>query len=324
MGFKGDYLWYLPLIYERSVQLGRKADWDDPEWSMLDMGGYGSGARWHLERAIQKNDVALAEWCLRHDANPNSSPPTDKRFATFSLYEAAVRLGCNEIAELLARYGARRVDVTVRPIEAFIAAALRMDHGAVRKELEAHPEYLRSHEPLFAAAKRGRADVIAMLLDLGMSPNVENDTKERPLHIAAYRNAVEAAKVLIAHGADIDPVESSWSNTPLGGATYYLHREMIDLLTPLSRDVWELTYLGKVNRLREIFAETPERARVTWQSSTPLMWLTPEDEGAALEIVKLFLEHGADPTLRNEDGMTAADRAEKLAMFEVAKYLKQR
>ena len=321
MGFKSDYLWYLPLIYERSVQLGRKADWDDPEWSMLNMGGYGSGARWHLERAIQKNDVALVEWCLRHGANPNSRAPEDKRFPQFSPYEIAVRLGLREIADLLVRHGARPVDVSFRAIETFVAAALRLDHDMVRKELDAHPEYLRSHEPLFAATKRDRADVVTMLLDFGMSPNVENNSKERPLHIAGYNNAVEAAKVLIARGAEIDPREDTWANTPLGAATYYLHGEMIDLLTPLSRDVWELTYLGKVDRLRELFAENSERATVTWQSSTPLMWLTPEDEGVALEIVKLFLEHGADPTLRNKDGMTAADRAERLGMVEVTRYL---
>jgi len=324
MGFNGEYLWYLPLIYERSVHLGRKADWDDPEWSMLDMGGYGSGARWHLERAIQKNDMALVEWCLRHGANPNSQGPKDKRFAQFSLYEAAVRLGLHDIADLLERYGARRVDVAVKPMDAFIAAAMRLDHETVRREVAAHPEYLHSHEPLFAAAERDRADVVTMLLDVGMSPNVENEGKERPLHKAAYRNAVDAAKVLIARGADIDPRESNWANTPLGAATYYLHREMIDLLTPLSRDVWELTYLGKVDRLREVFAEMPERARVTWQNSTPLMWLPPEDEGVALAIVKLFLEHGADPSLRNDDGTTAADRAERLGMFEVAAYLNRR
>lgn len=70
-------------------------------------------------------------------------------------------------------------------LEGFIAAALRLDHETVRKELNAHPEYLRSHEPLFAAAERDRADVVTMLLDLGMSPNVENEGKERPLHKAA-------------------------------------------------------------------------------------------------------------------------------------------
>ena len=37
--FRGDVLWLLKLIHEYSVKAGRAADWDDPEWSMLDMGG---------------------------------------------------------------------------------------------------------------------------------------------------------------------------------------------------------------------------------------------------------------------------------------------
>ena len=321
MGFHSDYLWYLPLIHARSLQLGREGDWDDPEWTMLNMGGYGTGARWLLDRAIKNNDTALIDWCLTHGANPDSPPAPDKRFPQFTLYETAIRAGHQEIAEMLVRYGAVRTEVSIRPMEAFIAACLRMDRETVRKDLERHAEYRTAHEPLFAAAQRNRADVVAMLLDLGMSPDVQNDQNERPLHKAAYVNAVEAAEALIARGAAIDPVESSWSNTPLGAATYYHHREMIELLSPLSRDVWELTYLGKIDRLREIFAETPERARVVWNGWTPLMWLAPHDEGLALDIVNLFLEHGADPTVRNKEGMTAAHRAEKLGMFEVARYL---
>ena len=52
------------------------------------------------------------------------------------------------------------------------------------------------------------------------------------------------------------------------------------------------------------------------------MWLPPHDEARALEVAGLFLAHGADPTLRNRDGMTAADRAERLGMYEVAELLR--
>ena len=323
MGFHGDYLWYLLLIHDRSLRLGREADWGDPEWRMLNMGCYGTGARWLLERAIRNNDLALAEWCLAHGANPDSPPAADPRFPQLTLYETAVKLGSHEMADLLVRHGATRTDVRIRGIDAFTTACLRLDRDAVRAAVDAHPEYLHAHEPLFAAAKANRADVVAMVLDLGMSPDVENAAKERPLHVAAYNNAVQAAEVLVARGAEIDPVEGNWNNTPLGAATYYHQQAMIDLLGPLSRDVWELTYLGKVDRLREVFAETPERARVTWNGWTPLMCLPPEDERLALEIVKLFLERGADPTVVNKEGTTAADRAEKLGMFEVASYLRR-
>ena len=41
---------------------------------MLNAGGYGTGARWFLDAAVEHNDVQLAEWCLSHGANPNSAP----------------------------------------------------------------------------------------------------------------------------------------------------------------------------------------------------------------------------------------------------------
>jgi ankyrin repeat protein len=288
---------------------------------MLSMGNYGSGARWLLGKAIENNDAALVEWCLAHGANPNAAPARDPRFHQASPYQQAVQLGHEAVAERLARHGATGVAVSPSPMESFVAACLRLDRDRIWQEIDRHPEYLRSPLPLFAAAERDRADVIEFLLDLGMSPNVENEAQERPLHMAAYNNALRAARMLIARGADIDPREHHYLNTPLGGAVWHQYREMIDLLAPLSRDVWELTYLGRVDRLRDLFAEDPARARVTWEGQTPLMWLPPEDERLALEVVELFLSHGADSTMRNEHGATAAERAKALGMFAVAERL---
>jgi hypothetical protein len=67
---------------------------------------------------------------------------------------------------------------------------------------------------------------------------------------------------------EIDPREQHYSNTPLGVADHYQHREMIDFLSEYSRDVWELTYLGKLDRLRAVLAEDPRRARVAWEKQT--------------------------------------------------------
>jgi hypothetical protein len=92
------------------------------------------------------------------------------------------------------------------------------------------------------------------------------------------------------------------------------------LLSPHSRDVWNLTSIGDVDRLRKVVTAEPRLAKVSWQT-TPLFWL-PEDEQKAHEIVKLFLEHGADPNFRSiKDGWTAADVARKRGMRQVAELL---
>jgi hypothetical protein len=95
----------------------------------------------------------------------------------------------------------------------------------------------------------------------------------------------------------------------------------IDLLSRFSRDVWSLTFTGNVQRLREVLSAEPERAKAAGDGETPLMWL-PGDEARAKDIVRLFLAHGADPAIRNKDGMTAADLAGKRGLDEAAALLR--
>jgi ankyrin repeat protein len=52
------------------------------------------------------------------------------------------------------------------------------------------------------------------------------------------------------------------------------------------------------------------------------MWPPPDDEHVAIEIARLLVERGADPTLRGKDGLTAADRADRLGMDHLAGYLR--
>lgn len=314
--FRGKVLWYLKLIYEFAARAGRQSDWDDPEWHMLDMGGYGSGARWHLEIAVKNNDSELAEWCLAHGANPNAEPAADQRLPQRSLYEYAVLLGNTEIAELLARNGAQRATVVLEAEDAFVAACLRLDRAEVARLLQAHPEYLRSTRAIFAAAKQDRADVVEFVLQLGVPVEIEDAKKLRPLHVAAAHDALRVAGLLVERGAAIDPIEGNWYNTPLGFAVYHDHPRMIELLSPHSRDVWNLAFTGQVERLREVLSAEPQLAMVTGES-TPLFWL-PDDEAKAVEIIELFLARGADPGFRRTDGMSAADVAKKRGLDEAA------
>ena len=99
---------------------------------------------------------------------------------------------------------------------------------------------------------------------------------------------------------------------------------MIDLLCRHSRSVWEVGYAGRVDRVRQLLAERPDAARATGDGETLLMWLPPDDESSALELAQLLLDHGADATVRDPQNMTAADRAEQNAMFEVAALLRAR
>jgi hypothetical protein len=167
--FSGDMLWWLELTYRRSLAIGRKADWDDPHWLMLDMGGYGSGAHFVLSRAMRKNDLVLAEWALTHGASPNSDVASNPKFKlTHTLLDMAVMLGLTEFADLVRRYGGKAGTTPLSPDESFLAACMRLDRAAAERIAGEHPELLRSHKAMFEAAKRDRPDVMALLLDLGV------------------------------------------------------------------------------------------------------------------------------------------------------------
>ena len=322
--FRGDVLWLLEMVYAHTVQIGRGDDWKDPRWSMIDMGGYGLGARYFLTVAIRKNDLELARWILDHGADPNAELPRRTRLTKVSLHEMALRLGHREMADLLVRYGATPSGYVPRGEDAFIDAALRLDRTAIRDLLMEHPEYLSSPKALFEAARRDRADIVAMLLDLGTPIEIEGPQHGRALHEAAYHNSVNVARLLIERGAEIDPVEDNWGNSPMDFARYAQHPEMIDLLTPYTRDVWSLAFAGKIDRLRELLAEDPRLAQAQWSIGvTPLMRL-PNDESRALEIVELFLAHGADASVRNAEGFTAADLAERRGLIAAATALRAR
>jgi ankyrin repeat protein len=285
------------------------------------MGAYGSGARFLLETAIKKRNRSLAEWVLAHGANPNAAPARDKRFPKRTLYELALLEDVPDIAELLARHGAARTTPALDEREQFLDACFRGDRDRARQMLAAHPDYRQSPLAMFEAARRNRPDVLALLLDLGFSIEMQDATGKRALHEAAANNALGAARFLLERGADADAREATYKATPIGWAAHGDHTAIVDLLSRASHDILTLSFRGNVDRVREILAEDSGRARIVGeQGYTPLWWL-PDDELKAMEIVELLLAAGADPTARNKAGSTAADWARRRGMLDVASRL---
>ena len=110
--------------------------------------------------------------------------------------------------------------------------------------------------------------------------NQLNPHAETPLMMAAMQGQVRLAEQLIARGADVN--KTGW--TPLHYAASKDHVAMMRLL--IDNDAY-------------IDAESPN-------GTTPLMMAAYY---ASPRAVKLMLEEGADPLLKNQDGMTALDMA---------------
>lgn len=329
-----DLVWLLDAMYRHSQRRGRAADWRDPTWPMFALFGAPSlgdegrrqhGAHFMLEAAVDRNLLGLTEWMLAHGAGPDTPPGTaGAQRSTRTLYQEAMARGHDDMARLLARYGA----VTARPaaegIDAFVEAALRLDRARVAALLGAHPEYREDSRALFAAVAEDRADVVAMLLDAGVSPDVEDvdGGGGRALHLAAYVGAERSAALLLARGAAVDARDERHHAIPLGVASWAQQPRMVELLGRSSRDVWELTHAGCVDRLRAVLGDDPGAARAVGAAGdTPLMWL-PDDEERALAVARVLLAAGADPARRDREGRTAREIATGRGLDAVVELLR--
>jgi ankyrin repeat protein len=255
-----------------------------------------------IDLAVSRNHVKRMEWLLAHGANPNVKGHYSKQ----SAHKVALLRGLEDMAALLVRFGAEPVALVGQ--EAFHAACMRLDRETARRLLDGHPEYLRTPAPLMAAAQHDLRDVAALLLDLGMSPDL-HDHGQRALHAAAANDSLAVAALLVERGAEIDARDWKYGGTPLGWALHLERPRIAALLGEHSRDVFSLAAAGSKDRLAQVLAAEPQLARAIHGNETPLFRL-PQEEDRAIEIVELLLAHGADPTIRNGRGQTAADCAE--------------
>jgi hypothetical protein len=257
--FSGDVLWWLELVWKHTKATDLAAAWSDPEWRMLDMGNYGTGASFLRHLAERKGNTRLREWLSAHGAN-STTPP--------------------------------RVAVHRRP-----AGTL---------------------DEIFTAAERDDADAVARLLDAGVPIEIEDETKQRTLHVAAAANAAHVTKLLLERGAEIDPVETRWHATPMGFASFNHHTAVLEVLSARSRDLYDLCFEGYVDRIRVVLGEEPQLAKA---QPSPLFWL-PEDEDKALAIADMLLDAGADAGRRNVTNLTPAGVAERRGMPGLAARLR--
>jgi uncharacterized protein len=318
--FHGQILWLMELIYATSVARGQKSDWEDPLWTMLDIGLYGSGARYLLNIAVTNNNLELAEWLLSHGATPNAPPAKAPNLSKLSLYQEAISRGFVEMANVLTQNGAVAEQQSLSPIQEFAAACLTLDREKIESMVQEHPEFLQSHLPIFAAAQLDRADVVELLLDLGTPIEIEDQTKQRTLHVAAGHSSLKVAQLLVSRGAQLDALETNWQSTPLDQAFYGDRTAMIELLSGVSSDIFRVVWAGNKRRLLELLHANPELAKINDDGTTPLMWL-PDDERLSVELAQLLLDHGADQNAKNSEGMTAADIAERRALYDAADLL---
>lgn len=146
---------------------------------------------------------------------------------------------------------------------------------------------------LLLALREGSLKVADFLLTLS-AVNVEarNLQGESPLMMAALKGHLPQAKRLIERGAEVN--KTGWT------ALHYAATSNVPNSVPMVRLL--------LQHHAYIDAESPNR-------STPLMMAAHYGSAA---VVKLLLEEGADSAIKNEQGMTAIDFANRAGRLETA------
>lgn len=146
---------------------------------------------------------------------------------------------------------------------------------------------------LIVALREDSLKVVNFLLTQ-RSVNVElrNPAGESPLMIAAIRGQLAVARKLIQRGAEVN--KPGW--TPLHYAASRAEGDSADMVRLM------------LEHHAYIDAESPNR-------STPLMLAAMYGHAS---VARLLLEEGADPALRNEQGLTAVDFARRADREDLA------
>lgn len=146
---------------------------------------------------------------------------------------------------------------------------------------------------IFVAIATPAPDVLAILVEApGVALDARNSHDETPLMLACLKGMAGLVQQLLAH--DVDVNKTGW--TPLHYAATKGDETIIQLL---------------LDHFAYIDAESPN-------GSTPLMMAAMYAPSSA---VQLLLQAGADPTLKNQQGMNAVDFANRLHRSEIAQLI---
>lgn len=314
------------VLYNNSIRRD-ETDWLDFLWAASGRHGLldkwrapaGMGGRFPstvlnylLGNAVAYGHRQRAAWLLDHGADANAIHAYDGK----PLMEVALMYGHGEIGALLARHGAVTPHLT--GVAAFQTAVMSLDAATARELTMSHPACLRDPSPLLTAAHQGRVAVVSLLLDLGMPVDLADHTGQRALQYAVMGDHLPVVELLVAKGAEIDRPTQRYDGA-MGFAAHFGRLEIAAFLAPFSRDVLNLTSLGMVTRLAELFQAEPDLANRPdpRHAVTPLFAL-PDDEDRAAAITELLLAYGADPSGTNAKGVTAEQAARDRGLFDAA------
>ena len=235
--------------------------------------------------AVRENRIEVVRFLLEHDRNPMDLWVDDDPL------DIARDRGYAEMEQLLAQTLETEFNASLQGEP--VALALR-EHDLRRmgELLDARPELVDkgdkgSSQPIHWATMTRQLDAIDELLQRGADVNAQRMDGARPIHLTngdySYRGWRD--------------VPRGWATTPAEVLTHLKARgALIDLPTAC--------HTGDIDQVRELLRQDPSRAnRIGEHEGYYLGAGAPLSNAAAvgrMDIVRLLLDHGADPNLPEE------------------------
>lgn len=166
---------------------------------------------------------------------------------------------------------------------------------------------------LMRAARNRQLDRVTMLLDAGADANRANDNGGTPLMYAALGGDPRIVKLILDHDVDLNAkAENGWSAVMIAAAKGYA--EILEMLLdkgadPTLADVYNWTPLMRAGfekraSVVKLLLED-DRVKINRRGENGITALHLATTQGYVEIVRLLVEHGADPQIKDNFDRTA-------------------
>jgi len=245
----------------------------------------------------------LTRELLAAGVSPNAKPGWPVNPQEESPLDSAVANDDVTLVKLLFQYGASTGDAILNARDPGMARLL-LEHGADIHAVAKHGKREGENRLNFACIE-GDTKMALFLLEHGLTPNSGGEYSSPIDEAAEYGNA-GVVRLLLQHGAKVGP--RSQGARALWLALAESHFDSAKLLLQYgsavnAKEDSPLTEAASQDDSVEIVRELLKRgADVNADKDAPLFAAC---ESCDEDLVEMLLEHGADPTVRSDDGTTA-------------------
>ncbi|CAD7701476.1 unnamed protein product [Ostreobium quekettii] len=171
---------------------------------------------------------------------------------------------------------------------------------------------------LWAAVSMDQEESVLFLIREGADVELRSDDGATPLQIAAEDGNLRLVRALLDGGADVDGRYYMTGETPLIGATFRLHADVVDLLLERGANVEARTSFGytslhiaaaqgALDIFKVLVDAGADIKAVAWGNGDTVLIAAAEFHG--VDVVTLLVQNGAEVQAKNKFGRTALHTA---------------